>query len=187
MGSSPTPTPRVWIGCLAAYNGGDLHGMWVDADDVDGLEAARAQVIRTSPVWARGELAEEHAVMDYDGFGDLASTLGEWPSFDTVAAIAQAIVTHGPAFIAYVDACEPDLNGATTSAFLEAFRGEWDSERDYAEYEIGEVGLATVERIPEALLPYLDMDMVVREIFRHGEMRSRSRPGGGVYVFDASA
>ncbi len=29
-----TLRPQVWIGCLAAYNNGELHGDWVDADVV---------------------------------------------------------------------------------------------------------------------------------------------------------
>ena len=25
-------TPRIYVACLAAYNGGTLHGEWIDAD-----------------------------------------------------------------------------------------------------------------------------------------------------------
>jgi antirestriction protein len=179
-------TPSVWIGCLAAYNGGELHGKWVEASDHDELERGRAEVIRTSPAWKRGGIAEEHAVMDYDGFGDLAGTLGEWPDFQTLAAVAQGIETHGAAFIAYTETCEPTLDRDIADGFEDAYRGEWDSERDYAEYEIGEVGLAGVEQIPESLLPYLDLEMVVREIFRHGTLSSRDNPNGGIYVFETN-
>jgi antirestriction protein len=179
-----TTTPRVWIGCLAAYNAGDLHGKWVEASDLDDLEQCRAEVIRSSPTWKRGERAEEHAVMDYDGFGDLAATLGEWPEFKTLAAVAQGIEEYGAAFIAYIETCEPTLNADIADGFDDAYRGKWNSERDYAEDEICELGLAGVERIPESLLPYLDMEMVVREIFRHGTLRSREGPVVGVYVFE---
>ena len=179
-------TPQVWIGCLAAYNSGELHGKWVEASNLDELERARAEVIRSSPVWRRGECAEEHAVMDYDGFGDLAATLGEWPDFQILAAVAQGIEQHGAAFIAYIDTCEPTLNVDIADGFEDAYRGEWDSERDYAEHEIGELGLAGVEQIPDSLLPYIDMEMVVREIFRHGSMSSRDNPAGGIYVFETN-
>jgi antirestriction protein len=178
-------TPRVWIGCLAAYNAGDLHGQWVDATDIDELERVRAEVIRMSPAWKRGETAEEHAVMDYDGFGSLTSTLAEWPSFSTLASIAQAIEQHGPAFAAYVDACEPALDEHIASGFEDAYRGEWDSEQDYTEHEINEIGFAGVE-IPDELMPYLNIDMIVRELFRHGDMSSRENPNGGIYVFDTA-
>jgi antirestriction protein len=187
MSQKATATPRVWIGCLAAYNGGDLHGQWVDATDADRLEHVRAEVIRTSPVWNRGEAAEEHAVMDYDGFGALASTLGEWASFNTLAAIGQAVEEHGPAFAAYVDACEPTLDEHVADGFDDAYRGEWESEQDYAEHEINELGFAGIERIPDELMPYLNIDMITREIFRHGTMTSRKNPNGGIYVFDTTA
>jgi antirestriction protein len=184
MTTQPTQTPRVWIGCLAAYNGGDLHGQWVDASDAEELERVRAEVIRTSPAWRRGESAEEHAVMDYDGFGSLGTALGEWPDFETVAAIATGIEQHGPAFAAYVDACEPPPDKDVASGFDDAYRGEWNSEQDYAEHEISEVGFAGLERIPDELLTYLNLDMIAREIFRHGTMTSRDNGNGGVYVFD---
>jgi antirestriction protein len=186
MTTQASRTPKVWIGCLSAYNGGDLHGRWVDADDADELERARAEVIRTSPAWRRGEAAEEHAVMDYDGFGSLDSALGEWPDFETVAAIARAIEKHGPVFLAYAEACEPDLNEDVASGFEDSYRGEWDSERDYAEHEIDDVGFAGLERIPDELLPYLDMEMITDVIFRHGTMTSCENPTGGVYVFDTN-
>jgi antirestriction protein len=181
-----TTTPRVWIGCLAAYNGGDLHGQWIDADDVDELQRASAEMIRTSPAWARGEHAEEYAVMDYDGFGSLGRRLGEWPDLATVAAVAQAIEQHGPALVAYVDTCEPSLDTDLARGFDDAYRGEWDSEQDYAEHEVEETGFAGVQRIPDELVPYLDMELVTREIFRHGPMSSHNNPEGGIYVFDTT-
>jgi antirestriction protein len=185
--NTPTDTPKVWIGCLAAYNAGNLHGRWVDAIDVDELEAARAEVIRTSPMWRRGKMAEEHAVMDYDGFGPLADQLGEWPDFKTLATIGQAIAEHGERLIGYVVICEPTLDEEAPSGFEDAYRGEWDSENDYAEDLISECGLAGVEQIPDSLMPYLDLNMVAREIFQHGTLSTYPAPGGGVFVFDANA
>ena len=42
--------PRVWVGCLAAYNAGNLHGEWVDVTEyTDELWAAINKVLRTSP------------------------------------------------------------------------------------------------------------------------------------------
>jgi antirestriction protein len=184
--TTTTTTPRVWIGCLSAYNSGELHGKWVEANDPDGLELARAEVIRTSPAWRRGEHAEEHAVMDYDGFGSLPARLGEWPDFQTLAAIAQGIEQHGAAFTAYIETCEPTLNAEIADGFEDAYHGEWDSERDYAEEEIGELGFAGVEQIPDSLFPYLDIEMIVRDIFNHGSMCSHKNPAGGIYVFDTN-
>jgi antirestriction protein len=185
--SAREDTPKVWIGCLAAYNAGELHGRWVQATDLDELESARVHVIRTSPVWKSGGMAEEHAVMDYDGFGSLSAALGEWPDFKTLAVVGEAIEKHGEVFIAYVEACEPTLNDEVASGFDDAYRGEWDSENAYAEDFISECGFAGVQQIPDELLPYLDMDMIAREIFRHGPMISRPSASGRVHVFDTEA
>lgn len=45
-----TLRPMVWIGCLAAYNNGELHGDWVDAA-VEGEELVRSaqEILSRSP------------------------------------------------------------------------------------------------------------------------------------------
>lgn len=127
--------------------------------------------------------------MDYDGFGSLATTLGEWPDLEILATIAQGIQKHGPAFTAYIEACEPTLDKDLENAFEDAYRGEWGSEQDYAEHEITELGFAGVHPIPEQLLSYLNMDKITREIFRHGTMQSHENTTdrGGIYAFDTAA
>jgi antirestriction protein len=67
MGNSLTTKfePRIYVACLAAYNNGYLHGVWIDAaqepwsiyDEVKAMLAA-------SPVAG----AEEWAIHDYEGF-----------------------------------------------------------------------------------------------------------------------
>lgn len=45
----PTRTPRVWIGSLADYNNGTLHGDWVDAAvDEEDLIAAAERIVASS-------------------------------------------------------------------------------------------------------------------------------------------
>ena len=63
-----TGHPRIYVACLAAYNGGILHGAWLDAaqepwalyDDVKAM-------LDASPVAG----AEEFAIHDYEGFGEV--------------------------------------------------------------------------------------------------------------------
>ena len=75
--------PRIWVGCLAAYNAGALHGEWLtvtDYNDVDELyEAVKTEVLATSPE----PNAEEWFIADSDEFGDgpclcEASSRMEW-------------------------------------------------------------------------------------------------------------
>ena len=58
-----TTTARAWIGCLASYNAGTLHGQWVDLEGEDELAEACEQILKTSP---EGD-AEELWVMDHEG------------------------------------------------------------------------------------------------------------------------
>ena len=54
------------MACLAAYNNGKLHGVWIDAySGVDGIEEQVAEMMACSPEVN----AEEWAVHDFEGFG----------------------------------------------------------------------------------------------------------------------
>lgn len=167
-----TTTPQVWIGCLAAYNAGRLHGRWVDATDADEMAEAAAHIIKTSPAWQLDGHAEETFIADYDNFpGAVVRELGEYASYETVANVANAIedADDAEAFAAWLDWQE----GAELSdddlgeKFQESYRGEWDSERAYVDSWIEESGLA--DEVPEHLRGYLDEEAIGRDfVFRHG-------------------
>ena len=45
-----TTTPRIYVACLASYNAGRLHGLWIDAtDDVDAMQAEINRMLAASP------------------------------------------------------------------------------------------------------------------------------------------
>ena len=59
---------RIYVACLAAYNSGILHGEWIDIeDDIDETWAHINAMLKASPVAD----AEEWAIHDYEGFGDV--------------------------------------------------------------------------------------------------------------------
>jgi antirestriction protein len=124
-------TPRIYVACLAAYNNGILYGKWIDADQsADELHEAVQRMLTASPIPG----AEEWAIHDYEGFGELR--IGEYESLERVAAIAAGVAEHGEAFTAWLS-YDADRDPVDTSAFEDAYRGEWDSLRacaeDYAE------------------------------------------------------
>jgi antirestriction protein len=162
----PNDTPKVWIGCLAAYNGGSLHGKWVDATDVDGIREAGAEVIKTSPA----DFPEELFIADYDGFpSDVVRAFGEYPDYDTVAKVATALEVHGAPFSAWLSIDYRELaSDDLVSQFEESYRGEYESERDFAYQYLSDCGWQGLETIPDAVMSYLDMDMIVRDLFQHG-------------------
>lgn len=184
--ATTTTTPKVWIGCLAAYNAGHLHGEWVDAAvEEDEIWEAQKRVLRTSPEPG----AEEHFIADYEGFGPYR--VGEYDSLATVAMVARLIEEHGVAFAGwlanddsvlhsrgangeYLTADESDLE----EGFREAYRGEWDSEREFAENQIDELGLPGIgvvykqtggwagegyESAMDELSSYLDWETLTRD------------------------
>lgn len=64
-------------------------------------------------------LAEEWAIHDYEGFGDIR--IAEYEGLSEVSGLAMLIEEHGEAFTAY--AAHVGNEAATEDSFLDAFRG----------------------------------------------------------------
>ena len=171
--------PRIYVACLAAYNNGRLHGRWIDADQsVDDIWSEVQAMLAASPEPG----AEEWAIHDYEGFGSLR--LSEWESFERVSAIAAGIAEHGPAFAAWLSYDESrDLDDP--NAFLDAYRGEWDSLRAYAEQFADDIGLYDAAEKTGSPYVAVDIDMLERDL--DIEMYSVESDHYTVYVFDPAA
>ena len=75
---------NVWIGCLAAYTSGRLHGQWIEVTpDVETLEEEIQEVLKTSPM----PNAEEYFVADYES----PIPIGEYESLDNVCLISEIV------------------------------------------------------------------------------------------------
>lgn len=208
--STRTDTPRVWIGCLASYNAGRLIGHWVDATNVDEMNEMQTKVAAEAVKAAKEAKEyplyfgdpEEFFIADYDGFGDLARTLGEYADYETVARIGALIEEHGDAFIGFVETCEPDLDTVDEDDFYQHYRGVWDSEDAFATDLAMELGLGGISahwpkpspyggyehdkfiNIIDELSGYINWETVVRETFQHGNYTSRPASSGGVHVYE---
>jgi antirestriction protein len=171
--------PRIYVACLAAYNAGRLHGEWIDADQpVDDIWTEVKAMLAKSPE----PCAEEWAIHDYDGFGPLR--LSEWESFDRVAAIAAGIAQHGDAFTAWLS-YDSERDPVDSDAFHDAYRGEWDSLRDYAEGFADDVGL--YDAAEKANSPYVTVDIDRLERDLDVEMYTVPSDHCTLYVFDPNA
>lgn len=171
MNDTTTDTPRIYVACLASYNAGILHGEWIDATDADEIREA----IQTMPSESREPIAEEWTIHDFENFGTL--TLSECEDIDKVAELGELIEEHGPAFAAYTN--NVGIEHATADEFQDAFFGEHESERAYAEELFDDLNLAD---IPEHVRPYIDYDLFARDLFL-SDYYSVTAPNGGVYVF----
>ena len=159
--------------CLAAYNNGQMHGAWIDADQsADAIHDEIRAMLASSPISG----AEEWAIHDYEDFGGIH--LSEYEGIDRVAEIAALLVEYGEPFGAWAD-----YYGDAVSAeeFRDAYRGEYESEEAYAEGFIADVGM--LDSIPENLRYYVDYGRFARDLFMF-DMHSVRSGHGTVYVFE---
>ena len=149
-----TSKPKIYVACLAAYNNGYLHGEWIDANqDVDDLYAEIKKILVSSPIPG----AEEFAIHDYEGFGDM--NIDEYISLEVIASIANFIVEHDDLGAAVLAHTNGDIDEAQ-QLLDECYHGEYDSEEDFAE----SFAENTME-IPEHLSYYIDYERMARDLF----------------------
>jgi antirestriction protein len=179
-------TPSIWVGSLADYNNGDLHGQWLDAArEAADVHADIQAMLSRGPAAARGDLPEEWGIFDYEGFGRLR--IGESETIEYVSQVARGIAEHGPAFAAWADVMEEQdlLDG-----FADAYLGHYDSIEAYAESWLDDAGYDRLleEIIPESIRPYVRFDAAAlgRDLCLGGDVHVLAADTGGVFVFRAS-
>lgn len=160
---------RIYVACLASYNNGTLHGEWIDATQgQDAIWRDVSQMLLRSPA----EYAEEWAIHDYEGFGDIQ--LSEYVSFETVATYAAFIEEHcdlGAKLISYFGNFED-----AEKAINDHYAGQYDSLSDYAEQLTEET-----TKIPEPLRFYIDYEKMARDLEINDVLAIQS--GHSVHVF----
>ena len=165
-------TPRIYVACLAAYNNGQLHGAWIDADQsADAIHDEIRAMLASSPIPG----AEEWAIHNYEDLGGIQ--LSEYEDIDRVAEIAALLVEYGEPFGAWYS-YDPS---ADVSDFRDAYRGEYESEGVYAEWLVDDTGI--LAEVPETLRCYFDYERFARDLFM-SDMHSVRSGHGTVYVFD---
>lgn len=167
--------PRIYVASLADYNSGRLHGRWIDVagKTAEEIQEEVQEMLRAS----KEPIAEEWAIHDHEGLGDI----GEFTSFDTIAAIAEKVEEHGDAFLAWLsyERREPDY----FDNFEDQYLGEWDSFEVYAQELAEDCGMID----PDAGWPnsYIDWERAARDLMMDGYFTVPSgAPNYGVYVFD---
>jgi antirestriction protein len=165
--------PCIYVACLASYNNGRLHGMWVDAtQDTDDIQSDINYMLS----YSHQEDAEEHAIHDYQGF--LGLSIGEYESIKKISELAQIIEEHGAPYVAYAN--NVGIEYATVEGFEDAYRGEHDSELDFATEFFDEC-----MDVPEHLANYIDYEKYANDLFMDGYYSVAVNGKGGrcVYVF----
>lgn len=166
-----TTSPRIWVGCLAAYNAGMLHGEWIDATDAEQMSTEIRAMLAASPE----PEAEEWGIFDYEGFEGASIT--EYASFDAVADLAAFISEYGALggrMLAHF--CE-DMDAAR--AAFEDYAGEFKSLGDFAEDLTEQTGA----EIPESLRFYIDYDAMGRDMELSGDLFTIETGFNQVHIF----
>lgn len=170
-------TTRIYVACLASYNAGDLHGKWIDASQSpEEIHAEIFAMLNASPEPG----AEEWAVHDYEGFGEIS--LSEWPDIGRVSKIASLIEAHGDAFSLWYGAQDAQSFEIEEleEKFLEQWRGAHDSKEAFADYLLDSTG--QLEEMPELAQRYFDFGAYARDLELCGDY-SFIATQGQVYVF----
>lgn len=183
--ATPRDGPRIYVASLSDYNAGVLHGRWIDAtDDAEAIQEQIGEMLRASPITARyGDIAEEWAIHDHEGFGELR--LDENEALGTVAMIAAGINKHGLAFAAWVDHVG-ERNTESIEQFEDRYQGKWESVEAYAGHLLDELDAESViSDAPEWLQPYLKLDIAgfARDLEIGGDIITAETPEGVVWVW----
>jgi len=126
--------------------------------------------------------AEEWAVHDFEGFGEIA--LSEWPDISRVSKIASLIEDHGDAFPLWYtsqDGQNVDVD-ELEEKFLEQWQGAHDSKEAFADYLLDSTG--QLSELPEFARRYFNFESYARDLELSGDY-SFVRANGQVYAFSS--
>jgi len=159
--------PRIYIADLGAYNAGNLHGCWVDANQ-------EPDEMLTDWETECGPVPDEYAIHDYEGFGKIK--ISEYADLATVSRLASLSAAYDEAFTVWYAEEEHPVNDELENLFLEEYVGTYDSEKDFAMSLADDNGaivtaIGSVElhgRDAEIINAYLDWDAIARDLLIDG-------------------
>lgn len=156
--STTTTTPAVYVGTYHKYNCGSIFGKWFDLTEFDSKE----DFIGACYELHAGEHDPELMFQDWEGIpSQFASESSVDWDFIQAYRRAQEEGRDAP-FIAWAEYTgECDYN-----AFDDAYRGEAQSEEDYAYEYVSEHAL--LSSIPNDLRCYFDYEAYARDLFSGG-------------------
>ena len=161
----------IWIGSLAAYNAGTLHGRWIDVgealetteDDVE--EAAGLVMDEVRAILADcPEHGEEWEAMDWEGVGSSVDL--RWESFSEVCSLFLGIKRYGEVFARW--ASERGPWSSALLSFEDRYQGSWRRLEDYGD-DLAAVTVAW-SSIPDELRSYFDLEAWVRDLEMNGDI-----------------
>ena len=166
------PEIQIYVACLAAYNGGSLHGKWIDATlGEDHIYKEVMAMLKSSPE----PDAEEWAIHDYEGFE--GAPISEWDSFSDIAAFAEFIKEYGELGGKLLSHFGGDLEDAKKA--MDEYQGEHISIAMFAQQLTEDCGT----EIPDHLSFYIDYSAMGRDMEMTGDIFTIEIAYDEIHVF----
>lgn len=172
-----TITPRVWIGCLACYNAGELVGHWYDAVDAADVLPVDLHGVPTDH--------EELWVMDHEHIPTIPGR-GEMDPY-SASLWGRAIEAVSPqwraAYIAYIEDqwIKDPQDAPTPSEFNEVFAGQFPDFTEFAEMIVRDCDL--LYGSSETAIRYFDIESLARDLQMDYTVIDTDAPDYEVWVF----
>jgi antirestriction protein len=170
---------RIYVASLSDYNAGILHGVWIDIDgkDADAIQEEVNKMLAESPAAKKyGDVAEEWAIHDYEGFPKLE----ESTDFETIAEMAELIEEHDGAFLVALENFSGDIEDAK-QAVTENYAGTASSLAEWAEDFTNETN--DLSGMPDFLRYHIDWEGVARDMELNGDIWSGTDSDGTLHIF----
>lgn len=179
--TAETITPQIYVASLSDYVAGRLHGRWIDANQPAG---AIWDEINAMLAESKEPNAEEWAIHDYQGFGNVS--LSETEDIDKVAELAFLICEHGPIF-AELAAYFGGTSGIDDARrhMEDGYRGAFDSLEDYAQEFIEDCYSDVLKGLPDFIRYHIDWQGIARDMELGGDVIT-FRTDHKTHVFEAN-
>ncbi|MCE3045360.1 antirestriction protein ArdA [Legionella sp. 16cNR16C] len=147
-------SPSIYVACLASYNNAILHGVWVDAtQSEDEIMENIGDMLANSTE----PNAEDYAIHDYEGFGNIK--IHEYEAISNIVEYVSFIKEHGKLGLALLS----DYSIDDARLILEEhYQGGYDSELDFAKELFDE---CYEHQLPDNLICYFDYEAFARDLF----------------------
>lgn len=163
--------PKVYVACLACYNEGRHHGRRMNADELEERWDYAEEHDRQDGVGhfnpCNRPFHDEWAIHDYDG----VPSIGEHPDIPHLLAVMRCIEEHGEPFRVWfnLDPHNKSHHDDLSEAFQDAYCGEWESPKAFAEDYADDMGLLPShdEKNPNPLFRFVDFEWWWKADLRH--------------------
>lgn len=170
--------PCVYVACLAAYNDGYLHGIWIDL--TEGFEQAKEKInlmIKSS----KADYAEEYAIHDSSGF--CGYRVEEYSNIEELCTVAELIDQYeredeGKGELISHLISDFGIDGAIEQ-LENNFIGKYDSVLDYAYEYVEDTGM--FRDCSDLVSRYFDYESFARDLDYD---LNTYNINGGTYIFN---